>query len=63
MLQYEIDTPLYKLSEMIDDEGAIASYKACSDSIDTIEDIVKQIQAKAGYKRKKSLYFAARKKM
>ena len=62
MLQYEIDTPLYKLSEMIDDEGAIASYKACSDSIDTIEDIVKQIQAKAGYKRKKSLYFAARKK-
>ena len=52
MLQYEIDIPLYKLSEMIGDEGAIASYKACSDSIDTIEDIVKQIHARAGYKRK-----------
>ncbi|HFK5545272.1 TPA: NAD(P)/FAD-dependent oxidoreductase [Elizabethkingia anophelis] len=62
MLQYEIDIPLYKLSEMIGDEGAIASYKACSDSIDTIEDIVKQIHARAGYKKKKSLYFAARKK-
>ena len=57
MLQYEIDIPLYKLSEMIGDEGAIASYKACSDSIDTIEDIVKQIHARAGYKKKKSLYF------
>lgn len=62
MLQYEIDIPLYKLSEMIGDEGAIASYKACSDSIDTIEDLVKQIHTKAGYKKKKSLYFAARKK-
>ncbi|HAY3503955.1 TPA: FAD-binding oxidoreductase [Elizabethkingia anophelis] len=62
MLQYEIDIPLYKLSEMIGDEGAIASYKACSDSIDTIEDIVKKIHAGAGYKKKKSLYFAARKK-
>ncbi|ATL43364.1 FAD-dependent oxidoreductase [Elizabethkingia sp. HX WHF] len=62
MLQYEIDIPLYKLSEMIGDEGAIASYKACSDSIDTIEDIVKQIHTRAGYKKKKSLYFAARKK-
>ncbi|MCT4297660.1 FAD-binding oxidoreductase [Elizabethkingia anophelis] len=62
MLQYEIDIPLYKLSEMIGDEGAIASYKACSDSIDTIEDIVKKIHARAGYKKKKSLYFAARKK-
>ena len=55
MLQYEIDIPLYKLSEMIGDEGAIASYKACSDSIDTIEDIVKQIHARAGYKRKVSI--------
>nr|WP_199161895.1 FAD-binding oxidoreductase [Elizabethkingia sp. ASV34] len=62
MLQYEIDIPLYKLSEMIGDEGAIASYKACSDSIDTIEDIVKQIHTRAGYKKKQSLYFAARKK-
>lgn len=62
MLQYEIDIPLYKLSEMIGDEGAIASYKVCSDSIDTIEDIVKQIHTRAGYKKKKSLYFAARKK-
>ena len=61
MLQYEIDIPLYKLSEMIGDEGAIASYKACSDSIDTIEDIVKQIHARAGYKRKVSLFCSTKK--
>jgi glycine/D-amino acid oxidase-like deaminating enzyme len=62
MLQYEIDIPLYKLSEIIGDEGAVASFKACSDAIDKIENITKQIHSKAGYKSKKSLYFAARKK-
>ncbi|WP_454060405.1 NAD(P)/FAD-dependent oxidoreductase [Elizabethkingia ursingii] len=62
MLQYEIDVPLYKLSEIIGDEGAVASFKACSDAIDKIENITKQIHSKAGYKSKKSLYFAARKK-
>ncbi|KUY29624.1 NAD(P)/FAD-dependent oxidoreductase [Elizabethkingia ursingii] len=62
MLQYEIDIPLYKLSEIIGNEGAVASFKACSDAIDKIENITKQIHSKAGYKSKKSLYFAARKK-
>ena len=62
MLQYEIDIPLYKLSEIIGDQGAISSFKACSDAIGKIENITKQIHSKAGYKSKESLYFAARKK-
>ncbi|SFI78120.1 NAD(P)/FAD-dependent oxidoreductase [Myroides guanonis] len=62
MLQYEIDTPLYKLIDMIGEKGAIASYKACSKSIDQLQDICKQIKSKAGFKKKESLYFAALKK-
>ncbi|RXM53765.1 MULTISPECIES: NAD(P)/FAD-dependent oxidoreductase [unclassified Chryseobacterium] len=62
MLQYEIDVPLYKLIEKIGEKGAVASYKACSEAIDTIETIVKEIHSNAGFKRKKSLYFASKKK-
>ncbi|WET49181.1 FAD-binding oxidoreductase [Chryseobacterium indologenes] len=62
MLQYEIDVPLYKLIEKIGEKGAVASYKACSDSIDSIETIAGKIHSKAGFKRKKSLYFASKKK-
>ncbi|MEJ5106483.1 NAD(P)/FAD-dependent oxidoreductase [Chryseobacterium sp. MYb328] len=62
MLQYEIDIPLYKLKEKIGKKGAVASYKACSESIDTIEKLAAKIRSNAGFKRKKSLYFAAKKK-
>lgn len=62
MLQYEIDTPLYELIEMIGEKGAVESYKACSKSIDDLEKIVKEIKARSGFKRKQSLYFASKKK-
>lgn len=62
MLQYEIDTPLYQLIEMIGKDGALASYEACSNAIDTLQRICKQIRSKAGFKKKQSLYFAAFKK-
>ncbi|KFF26958.1 NAD(P)/FAD-dependent oxidoreductase [Chryseobacterium vrystaatense] len=62
MLQYEIDVPLYELTEMIGEKGAVESYKACSEAIDTLEKLSKQIRSDAGFKRKKSLYFAAKKK-
>lgn len=62
MLQYEIDVPLYELIEMIGEKGAAASYRACFDSIDTLGAIVKKIKSKCGFKKKKSLYFAALKK-
>lgn len=62
MLQYEIDVPLYELKEQIGEEGAVASYKACSDSIDQLEKITKKIKSKAGFQRKDSLYFASKKK-
>ncbi|AZA82696.1 FAD-dependent oxidoreductase [Chryseobacterium lactis] len=62
MLQYEIDVPLYELTEKIGRKGAVESYNACSDAIDTLEELSKKIKSKAGFKRKKSLYFASKKK-
>lgn len=62
MLQYEIDTPLYKLIKMIGKEGAVDSYHACSEAIDKLGSIAKEIKSKSGFKKKKSLYFAALKK-
>lgn len=62
MLQYEIDVPLFELIEKIGEKGAVNSYKACSDSIDTLEKLSVKIKSKAGFKRKESLYFASKKK-
>lgn len=62
MLQYEIDVPLYELIEKIGKKGAVESYKACSDAIDRIEKLAGLIKSDAGFKRKKSLYFASKKK-
>lgn len=62
MLQYEIDVPLYELIEKIGKKGAVLSYKACSEAIDTLEKLSKMIKSSAGFKRKKSLYFASKKK-
>lgn len=62
MLQYEIDVPLYELIDQIGEKGAVESYKACSKSIDTLEKLTKELKAEAGFKRKRSLYFASKKK-
>ncbi|MEO6346287.1 MAG: FAD-dependent oxidoreductase [Aquaticitalea sp.] len=62
MLQYEIDVPLFELTEMIGEEGARANYWACHESIDTLGDIVNKIKSDCGFEKKESLYFAAFKK-
>lgn len=62
MLQYEIDIPLYSLTEMIGKTGAEECYHACSAAIDQLQVIAKEIQSEAGFKKKKSIYFASTKK-
>lgn len=62
MLQYEIDIPLFELIGKIGEKGAVESYKACSDAIDKIEKLSKEIKSDAGFTRKESLYFASKKK-
>ncbi|MEE1946589.1 FAD-dependent oxidoreductase [Pedobacter sp. KR3-3] len=62
MLQYEIDVPLYQLIKKIGQEGAVASYKACRDSIGQLAEIVQEVQSACGFEAKESLYFAHSKK-
>lgn len=62
MLQYEIDTPLHKLIELIGEREAVESYWACHESIDDLKKIVKKVKSDCGFKKKESLYFAAFKK-
>ncbi|MHA3788652.1 NAD(P)/FAD-dependent oxidoreductase [Flavobacterium hauense] len=61
LLQYEIDVPLYKLTEMIGQEKAERAYKLCSDAIDKLGKIVKD-RGVDYFEKKKSLYYAAYKK-
>ena len=58
MLQYEVDVPLYQLKEMIGQQGAIASYKACRDAIYKLEKLVGEIGSTCDFEKKKSVYFA-----
>lgn len=62
MLQYEIDIPLWELTELIGEKGALAAYRACSKAIDQLEAICKKIKSEAGFRNKESLYFATFKK-
>lgn len=62
MLQYEIDTPLHQLVDMIGEKEAVESYRACHESIDDLKKIIKRVKSTCGFKRKDSLYFAAFKK-
>lgn len=62
MLQYEIDTPLYRLIEMIGEEGAVTSYQACFEAIGRLGEIAASIRSHCGFEAKQSLYFAAFKK-
>lgn len=62
MLQYEIDTPLYRLIDMIGEEGAVTSYQACFEAIGHLGEIAASIRSHCGFEAKQSLYFAAFKK-
>lgn len=62
MLQYEIDVSLHELIEQIVEKGAVNSYRACFDSIDVLQNIVRTVKSSCGFKKKDSLYYAAYKK-
>ena len=62
MLQYEIDIPLYQLIEKLGKDAAVECYKACSDAIDELGNLISEIQSDSGFKKKKSLYYAVSKK-
>jgi glycine/D-amino acid oxidase-like deaminating enzyme len=61
LLQYEIDTPLYKLSELIGEKAASRSYVLCREAIDKLLLLADRIGF-ADIQKRKSLYYAASKK-
>ncbi|MES2881491.1 MAG: FAD-dependent oxidoreductase, partial [Bacteroidota bacterium] len=58
MLQYEIDVPLYKLSEMIGEDAAAECYKAGINAIEELKNLVSTLKLDCGYAQKQSLYVA-----
>jgi glycine/D-amino acid oxidase-like deaminating enzyme len=62
MLQYETDTPLYRLSGLIGEEGAVTCYKAGITAINKLAEIVKENNFDCGFEIKKSLYISLNEK-
>lgn len=62
LLQYEIDVPLVELSERYGSARAGRTYLACRDAIHTLERIARAVPGEVGFRRKKSLYLASRKR-
>lgn len=60
ILQYEIDTHLVDLIEMIGQPAAERAYLLCLQSIDTLENLAAKIPCDCGFRRKQSLYLASR---
>lgn len=58
MLQYEIDTPLIDLADMVGEEGAAACYKEGVRAINELAGLVKKYRIKCDFEKKYSLYFA-----
>lgn len=59
LLQYEIDTPLCDLIDMVGEDHAVRSYLACIDAIDKIAALSKKLADDCGFARKSSLYLAS----
>jgi glycine/D-amino acid oxidase-like deaminating enzyme len=61
LLQYELDTPLHKLMDMIGERNAIRTYLLCKEAIDKLIKLGARIGF-PGIERRQSLYYAATKK-
>jgi glycine/D-amino acid oxidase-like deaminating enzyme len=60
LLQYEIDTNLYELKEMVGEANAVRAYKLGVEAIDAIGQVVAEVGAKEEFQRRPSLYVARR---
>jgi glycine/D-amino acid oxidase-like deaminating enzyme len=59
LLQYEIDTPLCELIEMVGEDHAVRAYLACRDAITKIEVLTHKLDDASGFERRKSFYYAS----
>ncbi len=62
LLEYEIDVPLTDLAKMVGQPDAEDAYRICRDSIGKIETIARELGNSCGFRRKKSVYLASRKR-
>jgi glycine/D-amino acid oxidase-like deaminating enzyme len=57
LLQYELDIPLHILKEKVGESSAITTYQLCGNSIDTLMQIMSDINF-SDYQKTSSLYFS-----
>jgi glycine/D-amino acid oxidase-like deaminating enzyme len=62
LLQYEVDVLVTELAETIGARDAGRAYLACRGAIDTLGATAMEVRAETGFVRKKSLYYANRKR-
>jgi glycine/D-amino acid oxidase-like deaminating enzyme len=60
LLQYEIDTPLHELAEIVGWDDAARSYQACRDAIYKLRDLALKLDEPCGFELKPSLYMTKR---
>lgn len=61
-LQYEIDTFLYELCDLVGAENAVKSYSLCLESISILKKIISKLRLDCGFEMKPSLYLASTQK-
>ena len=59
LLQYEIDTDLHELAEMVGEEHAVRCYQRCVDAIDMVHDLATELDQNADFSYRPSLYYAS----
>ncbi len=62
LLQYEIDTHLYELIEMLGERDAVRGYQVCLEAIGKTERLIAGLGDDCGFERKTSLYIASHKR-
>jgi glycine/D-amino acid oxidase-like deaminating enzyme len=60
LLQYEIDTPLHELQQIVGKENAIQSYLLCRQSIYELKEISTELTVDVGFSLRSSFQFASR---
>jgi len=61
LLQYEIDEPLYKMSEMVGEDNALMAYQCCLQAITDIENVFKEVGTDPDFQRVPSVFYASNK--
>jgi glycine/D-amino acid oxidase-like deaminating enzyme len=62
LLQYEIDSPLADLIDLVGEDHAVRAYLACLDAVKRLEQLVDRLDDRSGFEQKTSVYLASRRR-